>query len=253
MKYLVVHILMCVFVSFSRAQSTTDITVTLKTPGEQMLLVEESPIEVTITNNSCRTIPLVKDIRAALRFQVIFDIGAKNPYSTGQIYGTSDRFVSWEHRLRNAKDSLSPGQAYTWEFRRWTELTDHASKIGATNIAVRVMIGDDEWVRSETLPFSVNEEDSQGAGLLEKSAAIECHDPKTGARTGTIIRKVKLGSKSFLFTNDGTRLCELSEGETPEASFDSEKGIIIVSFSNGKRSVRYDIHQKKVLLDGYQK
>ena len=132
-------------------------------------------------------------------------------------------------------------------------MTDYASKIGATNIAVRVMIGDDEWARSETLPFSVSEEDTQGAGLLEKGLAIECYDSNTRVRTGLIIRKVKLGDKNYLFTNDGARLCELPEGETPEALVDSEKGVISVSLSNSKRSVRYDLQQKKVLSDRDQK
>lgn len=231
---------------------TNKVDVSLTMPGHEMLFLEMTPIVVSLSNGSNRVIPIIKDAELALKIQIKFSIGAREPYAHSPISATDDSYKKW-HYLNRTTNHLNPGETFFWSFPRFTDLTVFGYHVKATNITANILIGDDEWVRSETLPFSVSEEDTQGAGLLEKGAAIECYDSNTRARTGVIIRKVKLGDKNYLFTNEGARLCELPEGETPEPLVDSEKGVITVSFSNSKRSVRYDLHQKKVLPEGDQK
>lgn len=252
MKSHFVFIIACAVISHCSAQ-TNGIKVTLHMPGEQMLLVESSPILVTIFNNSGRSIPLAKAVGAALRFQVIFDIGAKNPQSDGGIYGVTDKYVSWKYRLSRSKDCIPNGENYTWKFNKWVELTEYAARIEATNISVRVMVGDSEWVRSEILPFCVSKADLQEAGLLEKSPLFESLDARTKMKTHLPIRKVKLGNKHFLFTNDGNRLCEIASDDTPEALFDSEKGELYISFFKSKKKILYIPKTGKVIQERDEK
>jgi len=244
--------LLCAMPLVTGAMQSDRVVVSLTMPGEEMLFLEMTPIVVTLSNGTDRIIPIIKDRDLALRIQIKLDIGAVEPNAHSPIPATDDTYKKWLY-LSKAKDTLNPGESFSWTFPRFTDLTVFSYHVKATNISAKVLVGDNEWGSSAPMLFSINKEDIEGRGLLKESPEVYCYDAKTKMQTETSIRRVTLGGKSFLFTNDGTRLCELSEGETPEASFDSEKGIISVSFSNGKRSVRYDIHQKKVLLDGYQK
>jgi hypothetical protein len=228
---------------------TNDIAVSLHMPWEKVLLFEEYSFAVTITNNSDRVIPLVKNSGAAQRFQVKFDIGAKEPQAVSpeSFEGTSYKFVSWGHRLNNAPDALMPGQTYTWEFQNWNDLAWYCYKVEATNITARVMTGDNEWVCSKTIPFNVSKE----KGLVEESPIIGCYDANT--KTDMSFRQVKLGNKSFLFTKDGNRVCETPNDETPKAFFDSEKGLMVISFPKSMRTLLYDPKTNKVVQERHGK
>jgi len=213
---------------------TNGIAVSLAMPGVEMLVGEQTPITVSITNGSDRAIPIIKDNGNAFRFQVQLDVGAKELYAASPIESTNDRRKTWQS-LSKVEDFLNPGESFVWTLPYTIHLTILASKIEATNITARVVIGDNEWVSSARLPFYVSNEDKE-----QDSPQIECYDLKTREKAKYPLRKIKLGDKSFIFTVMGYRLCEVSDNDMPEVLFDSEKQEVIISSQNNKRSIRYD-------------
>jgi hypothetical protein len=75
--------------------------------------------------------------------------------------------------------------------------------VKATNIAAKVLIGDNEWVCSAPVPFGISKEDVEGRGLLKESPEIDCYDAKTKVKTKTSVRRVSLGNKPFFLPMTG--------------------------------------------------
>jgi len=225
---------------------TNGFVVSLTMP-EEMLLIEGTPIIVSITNGSDRAIPIVKSERA-FRFQIQLDVGVRAPHTVSPIEATDDRRKTWQS-FNKVEDFLNPGESFSWTLPRSIDLTLFAYAVQATNITAKVLVGDNEWARSATQPFSISQEDYDGKGLLVTSPIIEFYDAKTKENAKTTIRKVKLGNRSFLFTDNGYRICEIGNDDTPEALLDSENGIISISFKNNKRQVRYNQNTRKIESD----
>jgi hypothetical protein len=191
------------------ASQSDEIVVSLTMPGDEMLFLEKTPIVISLSNGTDRIIPVIKDNDLALRIQIKLDVGSMEPYAHSPIPATDDTYKKWLY-LSKAKDILNPGESFSWTFPRFTELTVFSYHVKATSIAARVLIGDNEWVCSAPVPFGINKEDVEGRGLLKESPEIECYDARTRMKTRMSVRRVRLGNKSFLFTNDGNRLCEIS-------------------------------------------
>lgn len=222
------------------------VAVSLTMPGEEMLFLEMTPIAVTISNGTDRIIPIIKDNDLALRVQIKLDIGAMEPHANSPISATDDTYKKWFY-LRKAKDMLNPGESFSWAFSNFTELTVFAYHVKATNIAAKVLIGDNEWCSSEPVAFCVNKQDVEGRGLLNESPEIECYDAKTRMKSKISIRRVRINNKNFLFTHEGNRLFEIPTDDIPEVSFDSENGIISFSFLKSKRVLLYNSKTFRVI------
>lgn len=223
----------------TNALQSGNAAVSLTMPGEEMLFLEKTPIIVTLSNGTDRIIPIIKDNDLALRVQIKLDIGAIEPHASSPISATDDTYKKWLY-LCKTKDMINPGESFSWTFSNFTELTVFSYHVKATNITVKVLIGDNEWVSSESVPFCVNKQDVEGRGLLKESPEIECYDAKTRMKSKISIRRVRINNKNFLFTHDGNRLFEIPADDVPEASFDSENGTISFSFLKSKRVLLYN-------------
>jgi len=225
---------------------TNGVVVTLTMPGEEMLLLEMTPFSVSVSNGTDRVIPVFKDGDTALLRQIWLDVGARKPYAANWPPAIERRNKIWSF-VNTSTESLNPGESFTWTFTfiPVLKLTGFAYHAQATNITAKVLVGDNEWATSATIPFSVCQEDIEGAGLLPKSPVVECLYATTKMKTDIIIRDVKIGNKRYLFTDDGYRIYEIPDGDTPEVLLDVGKGILSVSFKNSKRRVLYNLSQKK--------
>ena len=227
---------------------TNGITVSLTVPDGEMLILEKTPIVISISNGTDRAFQILKDNARALRRQIKLDVGAEEPHAHSPIEATNDKYKDWSY-VRLSEDYLNPGESFTWTFPRFVELTLLGYHVQATNITAKVMVGDNEWACSATVPFFVSRADIAEGGLFQKSPKIECYDATTKEKNGTTLRKVKIGGKTYLFTDDEYRICEMPDGDTPEVLLDAETGILSISFKDSKRRIRYNFHQKKIESD----
>ncbi|MDD4442728.1 MAG: hypothetical protein EOM59_19415 [Clostridia bacterium] len=244
--------LFCIVPLITGAIQSDKIVVSLTMPGEEMLFLEMTPIVVTLSNGTDRIIPVIKNNDLALRVQIKLDVGAMEPHAHSPIPATDDTYKKWLY-LSKAKDTLNPGESFSWTLPRFTELTVFSYHVKATNIAAKVLIGDNEWVCSAPVPFGISKEDVEGRGLLKESPEIDCYDAKTKVKTKTSVRRVSLGNKTFLFTNDGNRLFEISNDDVPKAFFDSENGIMSFVFPKSERIVMCDPKTAKIVQERAEK
>ena len=242
-----IGLLLAIPLSVCNAQ-TDEVVVSLTMPDGEMLILETTPIVISISNGSDRAFQIIKDNARALRYQIKLDVGAREPYQHSPIEATDDRYKTWSS-VNRSEDYLTPGKSFTWTFPRLVELTGLAYHVQATNITVKVLIGDNEWVSSTSMPFSICEEDMAGRKLFEGSPVIECYDVTTKAKIETTLRMIKVGGESYLFTDRAVRICAVSDTDVPEVFMDSETGMMSISFKDSKRRVRYNSHQKKVEED----
>ena len=135
-----------------------DITVSFIPPGDKVMFCEMTPFAVSISNGSDRAFQILKDNARALRHQIKLDVGAKAPYQHSPIEATDDRHKRWSS-VSWTEDYLNPGESFTWTFPRFVELTLLGYHVQATNITAKVMIGDNEWACSATVPFFVSRAD----------------------------------------------------------------------------------------------
>ncbi|MCL1921790.1 MAG: hypothetical protein FWG50_12095 [Kiritimatiellaeota bacterium] len=242
-----IGLLLAIPLSVCNAQ-TDEVVVSLTMPDGEMLILETTPIVISISNGSDRAFQIIKDNARALRYQIKLDVGAREPYQHSPIEATDDRYKNWSSVSRS-EDYLAPGESFTWIFPRFVELTLLGYHTQSTNITAKVLVGDNKWAYSATVPFCVSREDIEGGGLLPKSQIIECYNANTKMKSETTIRKVKIGNKSYLFTDNGYRICAVSDDDVPEVFMDSETGMMSISFKDGKRRVIYNFNQKKVESD----
>jgi hypothetical protein len=226
-----------------------DISVSLCVPGEEVLAYEQGMIRVTITNNSNHAIPLLKGL-AAQRFQVCLNMETEKRSCAELPYLVDRRFRDWE-RVRKAKEFLAPGQGYTWEFsaETWLNLTAYMLSAETTNITARVMVAENEWANSATLPFRVR----GGLGIFDTSPAVDCHDTKNNKTLEEPFRQIKLNGKSYLFSNDVKRICEVPDDDSPKVLFDSERGEYSISFSKNKKKLLYILKTGELIQEQHGK
>lgn len=224
---------------------SNEVSVSLCVPGEEVLAYEQGVIQVTITNNSSHAIPLLKGL-AAQRFQVSLSMGTEKQSCAELPYLVDVRFRDWG-RISKAKEFLMPGQGYTWEFgaEKWLDLTAYMLSAETTNITARVMVADNKWASSATLPFRVK----GGLRIFDASPAIECYDDNNNVTLKEPFRRVELNGKSYLFSNDVKRICEIPEGDDPIIRYDVDSDTISISFSKSKLKMFYDPKTTKIIQE----
>lgn len=228
---------------------SNDVSVSLCLPGEEVLAYKQGVVRVTITNNSNHAIPLLKGL-AAQRFQVCLNMETEKQSCAERPYLVDGRFRDWE-RIRKAKEFLMPGQGYTWEFgaEKWLNLTAYMLSAETTNITVRVMVAENKWASSATVPFRVR----GGLGIFDASPAIDCYDAKNNKTLKEPFRQAKLNGKSYLFSNDVKRICEVPDDDAPKVLFDSEKGELSISFSKSKKKLLYIPETGEIIQEQHDK
>jgi hypothetical protein len=160
---------------------------------------------------------------------MIFDLGTKKEYRDSH-YSFDD---GWDKRKafgasrRNAV-SLPPGESYTWDILYgYSDLHGAIQTFDVTNMSVRCLLGTNQWVRSNIVPLTFYQE--------------EAKEPATGS-----LRKVKLGTKRYVFNSFNQRICEIPEDDDPVIRHDIDKDTVLISFPKSKRSIRYDPKTVKV-------
>ena len=219
---------------------TDTITLHLSCPVSEMLAYEWESLTITISNNSQRAIYIVKDPANIMNAQMVFDFDKPLlRYKEEFDFSESQKKIKFSQMPRQG--NLLPGESYTWKLPPcYGDLTRACLNFGVTEITALFPIGNDQWIRSNTLPFKIYPSEEK---ILFFDEPFD--DKNNGKGNRFQLYKTALGNRFFLFTSWGERICEISNADVPKIKFDSNTHNVSVSFLDKKKNIRYNLKEMK--------
>jgi len=239
--------IMCVAFGQEDAGSTVtkvirqDIKLSLTFPSYPLLYVEyEVPCLLRVTNTG--NTPLPFHVYDTIGSQLKFDLGKSGytpPYSTPNVTNTQP----WKLVSQIADIAIRPGESYDLDLtRQFFPFQEACAMVGATNITAYLLVGENEWAKSEPYPIQVRGQNMDDRYWMKPPVFIA----KKGNRHIMDFFSHTIDERKWLFDGRRVRIGELFGDEKPEFHFDEETGIISISQRNRKQ-IRYDVLKRKVI------
>ena len=222
-----------------------DIKLLLTIPDYPLLQSEyEVPCMLRVTNTGDAPVPFCT--HNIIGTQLKFDLGMpgyKPVYDSVNVTNT----LPWgKHVSLIADIIINPKESYeldlTWQFY---PVQEACAFIGATNITAYLLVGENEWAKSDPTHIVV-----KGHGTYE--AYWKRPPVFTARKEGREIMNFftySIDGKKYLFDSRRKRVCEIQGDELSEFLFDEKTEILSVSQPNRKR-IHYNLITRKNEHDG---
>jgi len=232
-----IAILLMFCLSSTSYADTGGITLHLSSPSTEMIAYEWESLSITISNNSQRAIYIVKDPMDIMSTQMVLDFD-KPLLRYKEEFNFSESPKKSKFSQRQREGNLHPGEAYTWKLPPcYGDLTRACLNFGATEVTALFPIGNDQWIRSNTIPIKIYP--SEGKSLIFDEPYVD----NNGRESHFQLYKAVLSEKTFLFTSWGERICEISDSDTPKIHLDPNKQYVSISFRDRRKNIRYNIEK----------
>lgn len=221
-----------------------------------VLLNEQRPFTITFSNSTIAPIPIISDAERASAKQVFVEVKYSDTNLLFQLrwplrpdrikYVEADG--DWGRVLSLSDTNVVPGGSHTWRGR---DLSSDAMELQGTEakaIRAHVVYGSNTWASS---PWSqINVVDKYVDDLPVIVTNILLCGPQQNPME-SFLHKGVIEGREFVFTEGGSRLCEIPPGVEPEFTWNPTAYVGRISFPNTTNApVIYDGRRGEIISEG---
>lgn len=230
------------------------VTIDFKYPPV-LLMSEVPPFTITLSNSTSSAIPIIGDAERASARQVFVEVKYGDTNLTAQLrrLGNPDRIKyveadgDWASVLSLSDMTLPSGGTKTWRGRDLSGDAYGVSDSSAQAIRAHVVFCSNAWASTQWVQFQEIDKYAHDLPVIVTNILL-CGPQQNPMES--FLHKGVIDGRAFVFTEGGSRLCEIPPGVVPEFTWNPTSYVGQISFPGSTNTpVTYDGRRGEIISE----